>query len=152
MCPHNITCMLLVNLQKCACVYSLKPYVYSSVDDDAMREPKKKKSKGTRRLSGSPKHQKSTRSSVPSNSSEAKSLQRSSESWAWDAAYTTFGVAVACYLGYFYATHAKQLHENELWFSHISVSYLCTFRCMLHVCNYTLINMPLSVCKHNIIL
>ena len=87
-----------------------------------MRELKKKKIKGTRRLPGSPKHQRSTGglvAAVRSNSAEAKSLQ---QSWAWDAAYAAFGLTLVCYLGYLYATHAKQLHENELWFSHISVS------------------------------
>ena len=86
------------------------------------RELKKKKSKGARRLSGSPKHQRSTGGSVAvvrSNSATTESLQ---QSWAWDAAYAAFGLTLACYLGYLYATHAKQLHENELWFSHISVS------------------------------
>ncbi len=38
------------------------------------------------------------------------------------AAHLLLGLALACYLGYTYASHAKQLHENELWFSHITVS------------------------------
>ncbi len=39
-------------------------------------------------------------------------------------AHLVFGLALAAYLGYAYASYGKQLHENELWFSHITVSFM----------------------------
>lgn len=44
---------------------------------------------------------------------------------AWGAnavAFVLFGMIVAVCMGYVYSVHSKLLHENELWFSRISVS------------------------------
>lgn len=40
----------------------------------------------------------------------------------WKIMYILFGLAVAGFLGYRYATFIKLLHENDMWFSEISVS------------------------------
>ena len=41
--------------------------------------------------------------------------------------YILFGLAVASVLGYKYATFIKLMHENDMWFSEISVSLrFCT--------------------------
>ena len=39
--------------------------------------------------------------------------------------YIIFGLGVAGYLGYRYATFVKLLHENDMWFSQITVSCHC---------------------------
>ena len=45
------------------------------------------------------------------------------EAWGANAvAYVIFGLIVAVCMGYVYSVHSKILHENELWFSKISVS------------------------------
>ena len=40
----------------------------------------------------------------------------------WTIPYISFGLAVATFLGYRYASFVKLLHENDMWFSEISVS------------------------------
>ena len=40
----------------------------------------------------------------------------------WTVPYILFGLAVAAFLGYRYASFVKLLHENDMWFSEISVS------------------------------
>ena len=40
----------------------------------------------------------------------------------WTIPYVLFGLAVAGLLGYGYADFIKLLHENDMWFSEISVS------------------------------
>lgn len=40
----------------------------------------------------------------------------------WTVLYVLFGLAVAGLLGYGYADFIKLLHENDMWFSEISVS------------------------------
>ena len=37
------------------------------------------------------------------------------------AVHLVLGVALALYLGRLYVQHTYELHENELWFSHITV-------------------------------
>ena len=45
------------------------------------------------------------------------------EAWGANAVvYVLFGSIVAVCMGYVYSVHSKLLHENELWFSQISVS------------------------------
>jgi len=43
-------------------------------------------------------------------------------SWLRKMCQFLFGVAVACYIGYRYSSFLKLLHENDMWFSEISVS------------------------------
>lgn len=45
-----------------------------------------------------------------------------SNSEFWTILYILFGLAVAGYLGYRYAAFIKLMHENDMWFSEISVS------------------------------
>ena len=40
----------------------------------------------------------------------------------WTAGYLSVGFLLALCHGYVYFQHTRQLHENELWFSHINVS------------------------------
>jgi len=40
----------------------------------------------------------------------------------WTFFYILFGLAVAGFLGYKYAAFIKLMHENDMWFSEISVS------------------------------
>ena len=40
----------------------------------------------------------------------------------WKILYVLFGLTVAGLLGYRYAVFIKLLHENDMWFSEISVS------------------------------
>ena len=66
-------------------------------------------------------------------------------SWLWRMCQFLFGVAVACYIGYRYSSFLKLLHENDMWFSEISVSFcpralnvlssaLCVCLCVLCLC------------------
>lgn len=41
----------------------------------------------------------------------------------WTVPYILFSLAVACFLGYRYASFVKLMHENDMWFSEITVSY-----------------------------
>ena len=53
-----------------------------------------------------------------------KSNGQVGETWGANAvAYLLFGLVVAIGMGYVYSVHSKLLHENELWFSQISVSF-----------------------------
>ena len=53
-----------------------------------------------------------------------KSNGQVGETWGANAvAYLLFGLVVAICMGYVYSVHSKLLHENELWFSQISVSF-----------------------------
>ena len=40
----------------------------------------------------------------------------------WTIPYISFGLAVAALLGYTFASFVKLLHENDMWFSEISVN------------------------------
>ena len=40
----------------------------------------------------------------------------------WTILYISFGLGVAGVLGYRYAAFVKLMHENDMWFSQISVS------------------------------
>ena len=40
----------------------------------------------------------------------------------WTIVYISFGLGVAGVLGYRYAAFVKLMHENDMWFSQISVS------------------------------
>ena len=40
----------------------------------------------------------------------------------WIILYISFGLGVAGVLGYRYAAFVKLMHENDMWFSQISVS------------------------------
>lgn len=42
--------------------------------------------------------------------------------WLYPASCVLLSIIAAIYFGAIHAKHAKQLHENELWFSHITVS------------------------------
>lgn len=93
-----------------------------------MSEVKKKRA---RRSTGAPKHHKC-------GSAASYALQRRNSNGSdgaarrpsyLRAAHIVIGFALACYLGYVQASHVKQLHENELWFSHITVSYTRTCLC-----------------------
>ena len=42
--------------------------------------------------------------------------------WLWTILYISFGLAMAGVLGYRYAAFVKLMHENDMWFSEISVS------------------------------
>ena len=90
-----------------------------------MTELKRKRSKGSRRLPGSRKHQRNGSDvAVPHGASMAERSGR--RMCGLHAVYLLFGLGLACYLGLMYARHAKVLHENELWFSHITVSWLAS--------------------------
>lgn len=53
-----------------------------------------------------------------------KSNGQVGETWgAYAVTYLLFGLVVAICMGYVYSVHSKLLHENELWFSQISVSF-----------------------------
>ena len=49
-------------------------------------------------------------------------LQRGRRNIIWNTTLALTTVLLACYFAYAYAKHLKQLHENELWFSRITVS------------------------------
>ena len=46
----------------------------------------------------------------------------SSRGSLWTIVYISFGLGVAGVLGYRYAAFVKLMHENDMWFSQISVS------------------------------
>ena len=53
-----------------------------------------------------------------------KSNGQVGETWGeYAVTYLLFGLVVAIIMGYVYSVHSKLLHENELWFSQISVSF-----------------------------
>ena len=71
-----------------------------------------------------------------------KSNGQVGETWGANAvAYLLFGLVVAICMGYVYSVHSKLLHENELWFSQISVSFT---ECQMQVCIYAMALFNLS--------
>ena len=59
-------------------------------------------------------------------------------SWLWRMCQFLFGIAVACYIGYRYSSFVKLLHENDMWFSEISVSAFVSLSVLVCIfCMYT---------------
>ena len=56
------------------------------------------------------------------DNSDVKETAAKANSTFWTIIYVLFGLAVAGLLGYGYADFIKLLHENDMWFSEISVS------------------------------
>ena len=48
--------------------------------------------------------------------------KRSSPEQGWDKTHHAAGVFAGLYLAYLYTSQLKLLHENQLWFSHLTVS------------------------------
>jgi len=69
-------------------------------------------------------------SKTPENLAENKSVNEPMRclphfTWLWKMCHFLFGMAVACFIGYRYSSFVKLLHENDMWFSEISVSLFC---------------------------
>jgi len=106
------SCFYVIVIRLYAC--AILPGAPNASRRYSVRTMKRNRSKLGR--SGSSKHRKDRRTVIGSDPV--------GETWGGrSVAYVLFGLAVAVCLGYVYATHSKLLHENELWFSHISVSY-----------------------------
>ena len=48
--------------------------------------------------------------------------KRSSSDQDWSKAHHVAGIVAGLYLAYLYTGQLKLLHENQLWFSHLTVS------------------------------
>ena len=90
-----------------------------------MKELKRKKNRGrdSSKPSGSLKCRKSAGRSPATQDGDAN---REGTRTVGNAARLLVGLALSCYLGWLFARHTRQLHENELWFSHITVSMTTT--------------------------